>query len=316
MKLSMNAVAIGILETLIAAACTGIDARPPYTGLPAQTPTGTQYGLSACTKSLQQVRSGIVEPRAYIREMELCLPEAAHAKSSGTLKGVIYEPSDQELETLLKQLFFEAGANEQEVPVLTQASLNGYKTIREATQPHGMLIPNLAGFFGMEIPSYVVFTERMLQLPQIKSDSDVRIQFIHELQHIEDWYNGVTMGDIYLDAETAMGKLGDDFLQGIFELRAHYRALESILTEFHEKGSTSISPQLFYAESRNYHQYWDFLQNYRATGLEIEVRARQLRQSSGIVPERNNAGLVLIHSTLFGEKITLTASDRPPSGKP
>ncbi|MDI6721305.1 MAG: hypothetical protein QMD85_02870, partial [Candidatus Aenigmarchaeota archaeon] len=111
-----------------------------------------------CKSSVYQVRSGIIKPEAYFQDLEHCLPDVIEAKKSGILKGILYNPSDEKLQVLLREMFF----GRTDVDALVQSSLAAYKGARG--EEVGTLIPEILGTFGQKFPLYLVLKEELFSV--------------------------------------------------------------------------------------------------------------------------------------------------------
>lgn len=254
----------------------------------------------ACTSTLAQVRAGIVSPQDYLNERIMCLPEVVESKNSGMLKGFIYQPSDEYLDTLLRGLFFGRVGDGQELQYLVQSIINSYKTIRG--KELGAIIPGIIGVFGQGIPIYVAFEKELISSTEINNDADVRSVIRHELQHVKDWYKCITLGEVHLSYDTISSTtFRINFLEQLMEVRGIYIELEDIFRESVKTGRVSVSPQWFGGQASNYAEHYQFIKNEPITDLERRVSQLQIEESKGITPEiRKNQ--IIIEFNLFGKR--------------
>jgi len=274
------------------------------------TPGITQTVASSpqCTLNFHQVKAGSISPRAYLSEMEHCLPEAADAHASGMLGGFLYQPSDSELEQVLTGLF--SGRPEEEVQAIVQANIDSYNELEGDAA--GTILPAIAGAFGQGTPVYVAFKEKLFSSPQINNDADVRSIIIHEVQHVKDWYAGIDLPGMHLSYNTISPEtISKDFLEHLLEFRAVYAELEDIFRERVDTGSSPVSPEWFGSRAEDYFLYWTFIEKRPTTELETRIREAQLGQYQGIVPEIRE-GELLIKFDLFGKQDVLYLKQRSP----
>jgi len=253
-----------------------------------------------CNLSLKQVKLGTVSPEDYLQGRDRCLPEVIEAKNSGMLKGFLYNPSNEELEKLLGDVFSERTSDSERLERLVQSSIESYKSIEG--DEVGTIIPGIVGVFGEKVPSYVVFREEFFSSPAINNDADVRSIVNHELQHVKDWYEGISLNDIHLSYDTIYpGTLRIEFLQQLMELRAVYAELEDIFDKKVNTDSVSVSQEWLGSQAANYFTYWDSIVKYPTTDLEKRVRELQFEQFKGITP-KVEGDQILITFNLFGKQ--------------
>tara|TARA_B100000315_G_C14573351_1_gene586724 strand:+ start:1551 stop:2522 length:972 start_codon:yes stop_codon:yes gene_type:complete len=267
---------------------------------PANTPIkqGIETILSA---DYSRVMSGLVSPRDYLNDLSGRIAEVKDAQNSGMLTRIIYEPTNKELELLLNESLSGIAEDAQELKSLVQSSIESYQNSDGGDA--AVIIPGIVGTFGQKIPINLAIVETLFSSSSINNDADV-ISIIkhHELKHIEDWYDGITLDNIHLSYDNlSQGTLTIDFLSNLMELRGIYAELEVAFKEIVETGKFSISPQWFGSQAVNYSQYWKFLEEYQATDLEKEVRENQFEQFKGIKP-KVGADKISIQFDLFGKK--------------
>lgn len=261
----------------------------------------TESDYSNCALSLYQVKSGAVSPYDYIQERQQCLPELVVARKSGMLKDIIYNPSDNELKSLLRESLYSLTDNPQELQAWIRWEIENYKNRTE--KKIGTVFPGIIGVFGKKIPLYVAFTEELFDSPLINNDADVRSVVKHELKHVEDWYNGITLNDIHLSYDTISSrKIRLDFLEQLMELRAYYKELEDVFRENIETGGISVSKSWLGSQAGNYNMYWSFLAGYHVSDLERKLRELQFEQFQGIIPEEKGDKLLMKFNLFGGQK--------------
>lgn len=267
---------------------------------PLSQPTEAREVQVRCdSMSLDQVKMGVIKPQDYLNTQYNCLPDVIKAEKSGLLKGIIYQPSDRELEAILRELLSTRTNDEQELQYLVRSSIDSYKSPKGHV---GIIIPGIIGFFGQELPIYIGFTETLFSSPAVKNDADVRSIIKHEVKHAEDWHNGIELGNIHLNYNTISPETFSlKFLEQLMELRAVYGELEDLFREKVETGKTSISPEWFASQANNYTQHFNYIKNSTTTELEKKVRDLQLKEFVGITPE-TASDYLLLRFNLFGKQ--------------
>lgn len=252
--------------------------------------------------SINQVRMGIIKPQEYL-QMQNCLPEVAKAEKIGLLKGLLYQPSDQELETILRELFLPRSDDEQSLQSLVTSSMDSYKGA--TGEDVAVMVPGIIGIFGQKVPVYIVFTEELFASASVRNDADVKSILVkHELQHVKDFYHGITLGNIHLSYDTISPKtLRIEFLRELMELRATYAELEAVFKERAGTGNASVSPEWFASVASNYSNFFTYIKENAATDLEMQVGHFQLQEFRGITPKATN-GDILLKFDLFGKQDT------------
>lgn len=280
----------------MAMACDSDQKPTPITQI---TPTS----LAECNlTSLDRVKKGLIKPQEYIQSQYKCLPEVIQAEKSGILKGFLYEPSDSELEARLREIFSSRTDSEEALQYFVKSSVDGYNSTKAKGHAAGILVPGIVGIFGEGIPMYVAFTEELSSSPSIKNEADIRSIIKHELQHVEDEYNGITLGDIHLSYNTiSQETFSLAFLEELMELRAVYKELEAAFKEKVETGKVSISPEWFGSQAANYSKHFDYIDKSAKTPLEKRVRELQLKEFKGITPQTKTDSIV-IKFNLFGKQ--------------
>lgn len=245
---------------------------------------------------LNQVRLRALPAIDYIQECANEIPGIAEAEKSGMLKGFLYEPSEDELKGLIKNSLAETIDNELDIYYIVHESIEAYKQ-----KPVATVVPTSSRIWLDRIPLYILFTDWLLSSPVIKNDADVKSVIRHELQHIEDSYNGITLGGMLLsDYQLSPNTFGPMFYYALSELRADYRQLEDVLKERFEKGRVGISLELFVDVATNYAKNWQFIRG-AFSDLEREIRMFQFIEFKGIVPKRKD-NMLILRFNLFGKQ--------------
>lgn len=286
---------------LSVAAIAILNACDSGSNIPTSKPTAENRIKTECdSMSLDQVKKDIIKPQDYLNAQYKCLPEVIKAEESGLLKGIIYQPSDRELEAILRELFSSRANDEQALQYFVRSSIDSYKSPKGHV---GVIVPGIIGVFGEKLPIYIGVTETLFSSPAIENDADVRSIIKHEEKHAEDWYKGITLGDIHLDYDTISPETFSlKFLEQLMELRAVYGELEDAFREKVQTGKAYISPAWFASEASNYMQHFNYVKNSAKTDLEKKVRDFQLKDFAGITPEIATNDRFLLRFNLFGKQ--------------
>ena len=258
-----------------------------------------------CTLRFKNVASGKVLPQDYLDERFRCMPEVQRAYKSGMLKGFLYKPSNEQLEDVLRDLLSSRLKNKEELKYFIESFIDFYNNrMAESSVPEAITIPGFSNLLGQRIPQYISFEDDidMFTPPAYNNDADVSDLIRHELKHVKDAYNGITLGNIHLTKDMLSSKeLGAEFLKHLLELRAEYNTLSGIFEEIVKKGKHSVSKEHLFAKAVNYAGHRHYIKNKANTDLEQKVRDLQLKESKGLIPKiMENKGI--IYFDLFGAK--------------
>ena len=205
-----------------------------------------------CPSNLSQIKDHKELHEDYLIRAVRCLPEFTAAKDSGMLKGFLYDPSDKKLEISLEELFSQIARDGGELKVLVQRGIANYKGRHPDTA--AMLSAGIVSLFGHNVASYIIFTQRLFSHSSVKNDADVISLFKHDLKHVEDYYKGITLGNMHLSSNQILAdELRVDFYKNLMELRAEYTELRNAFKERVDFGRTSISPKWFGFKMGNYY---------------------------------------------------------------
>ncbi|MEK6946379.1 MAG: hypothetical protein AABX32_02125 [Nanoarchaeota archaeon] len=264
-----------------------------------------QYSQSlsaACTPNLRQVRNGAIHPMEYLSEKERCMPEIIAAKRSGELGGILYEPTDQEVEAVLRQSISKKIQDPDRIAQLVRANMESYLTDKSKERIIAKITPSVKAVFGEGHPHYIIITGNLTGFEGIVNDEDVHSVLRHELEHITDYYHGIRFGDMRLSFSTLMGKpVSADFMHHLLEVRATYKELKSAFYQKINQGKSLVSPRWLGHQSRYYTESWNYLKQNAQSDVEREISKLQLDEVKGIMPEMSNGALYLTFN-LFGKK--------------
>lgn len=282
---------------VIATACSSADQKS--NSLP--TPIRISSAAECNSVNLDQVKIGTIKPKDYLQTQFECFPKVKEAKNSGVLKGFLYQPSDQEQETILRTLYSTRTTDEQTLQHLIRSEIDNYKNLKGGHV--GSIMPSNVSIFGQKVPLYIIFKGELFTSPAIKNNADVAsIAEYHERQHAEDWHNGITLDNIHLAYHTISPETFSlTFLEQLMELRATYRELEAAFKDKVETGKISISSEWFTSQSVNYSRHYSHVKQNAITDLEKRVRDLQLQEFRGITPEIT-ADSIIVKFDLFGKR--------------
>lgn len=252
--------------------------------------------------TLEQVKIGKVLPQNYFQNKTKNLPQVLEYKRSGMLRDVIYEPIESQIQDILENLFLNKAFDKKQFIDLVRDGMNNYRNARDKKSNLAYIIPIILFTFGQKIPMYIIIKRELFNSKLINNDADVKSAMKHELNHVEDWYNGIRIRDLYIAYYSISPEtFRIEFLENLMELRSEYIELEEIFKETVETGKSSVSINWFYSRAANYLKHWNFISKNPTTDLEKRTRDLQLKEFDGIIPEESNND-ILIKFNLFGEK--------------
>jgi len=246
--------------------------------------------------TLDDVKSGKASPESYLSQKFKAFPELAGARGSGILKGFMYEPSGDELRSKMHELLEYRTSNEETLKRLIEITMEDYDLL-ESKGWIASIFPGIVHVFGKEVPHYIACNEKLFDNRVINKDEDVRALLgKHMIRHVEDFYDGITLGlgDLYLSIDEIKAEnFGLENLISLMELRASHDILEDVFKGYFEKKSVSISEDLFLSEADNYIKYWKSLEEKARTDLEKRARDLQFGEFWRLEPKRVNGGFSL-----------------------
>lgn len=236
-----------------------------------------------CTFTIEQVRKGQISPVDYLREKSRCLPELAEALNNGTLLGIGYESSPEQIETQMRKLL-SGRVDESSINYWVRAALSGGFDAPARTYP---------GIVGSKIPNVIDFTRNLFFNEYIINDADVEHVIKHELKHARDFYYGIRLSNFVIDYRLLLrGLIRMEFYHRIKEMRADYEDLANMFKEYVE-GRSSVSKKYNDIVGLRYARDLSFVKGYPANATERKVRDLQLAELKGIIPEKADDGVIL-----------------------
>jgi len=260
--------------------------------------------------TVDDVYAGTVDPEVYLTELSSHSLSVHKAKSDGILMDILYNPSDEDLRTILTT-YFEERTRGADVESLVRDGIDTYNVVLDFKLLASGAVPTVLGMFGMRQPTYVVLPEEFFNEDIIKSDSDVQSAIGHELRHNADWYNGILLGDFHLTFNTMSRHTIDlEFFNSLFELRAHYGDLRDAFRQATETGESPISNELMTNYGANYVINWNNVKDTPDTALERTLSERQLKEFSGIVvrEDPDSPNIHTIHFDLFDKQLSYSVT--------
>jgi len=298
----------GLFGATALTACTYDQEKPPLetTSVPQQENSLGDIVLKAPTYTISDVRSGRIDARTYLNSLANSMPEVVQAKDEGRLIDILYNPSDEELETLFTEYFSERTGSEEALKHFVTVSMTAYKKTADMGNLGLGAVPGIFGLFAVQQPFYLVLTDAFVS-SYLQNDADVRSLINHELQHNKDMYAGVQLGDIHLTQITVNAdSMSEDYFENLLELRAYYQNLKDVFKERITSGTVSISPVWFSSIGTRYHEHWHYIKDSASTTLEKTVRDRQIEEFSGVDPVTVDAETFALRFHLFGKQDTIT----------
>ncbi|MBN2042588.1 MAG: hypothetical protein JW754_02170 [Candidatus Aenigmarchaeota archaeon] len=258
--------------------------------------------------TMEDVRSGMISPEKYLEEKENSLPGAAKAKQDGPLRGIVYEPTEQELAEMMTEIYTKKGLSDQQVKSMTGYEVGQYGEIK-MRNPICIMRPGAVPSFGTRTPVYLCVTENLFSDDMVSGDGDAdSILGIHEMKHAMDWYFGIMLGMTHLSHDSVKpGRLKLEFFNNLAELRAVYDELEDAFRNRVFYGKNSISENWLKSQGQNYNRHWTHIDQNAETDLEKRVRKLQFGESRAIRPEKHG-DMFAIRFNLFGRNDVLQFS--------
>lgn len=249
--------------------------------------------------TISNVRNGLVTPGAYIREITYSMSEIARKKSSGMLQYILYNPTDDEVSQAVRESMIGRGYAGDAIEDVVYVSLDAYHETQNDARNVATVTPATVEIFGSHIPMHVIFNENFAD--HVESDEEFRMHTRHELVHVEDFYNGITLGNFHITGNQP--EISPEFIKNIGELRAtHYTSMQ-MYELFRGRGTFPVSKNYFGHETSKYASYWKMMKR-GGTKTETMLAELQLAEFSDMVPEEIGNRQVKITFDVMGEKQT------------
>jgi hypothetical protein len=161
--------------------------------------------------------------------------------NSGKLLGLLFEPSEQEVRQQFTQVYGKKGFSTVEISDLIQV------TLENQTEVSGFALAEISStnmnYFGRQVPVFIVVNAFAVGNPAIRNDYDVRGDMAHELKHVEDWYDGISFGDLKVNSSSLIeNAVSIDWVLALLELRADYEVLSLIDLYGKKETATFLTP--------------------------------------------------------------------------
>ena len=264
--------------------------------------------------TISNVRNGLISPDQYFNYQLSEIPEAAKAKSSGMLQGILFNPSDQELRTDLRRAYQQRTSSELDLNRIINSDIEGYRNVLRIGGL-ATVTGSDAGLIGNPIARYILVNGAILKSPKIQKDADVQSALRHELEHINDFYNGVQFGRVILSSNNA-DNFSPEFFGALSELRATYTELREIYRKMLQSGlplGSGFPSEKVLPVSRVYFETKIFeyvvclinLEKSAKNSFEKEVHGLQFRAFRDIWFDYKDANSINFHLDLFGTKYSV-----------
>lgn len=257
---------------------------------------GHQEGTPRCVYNITQVKSGHVPPQDYLRDREKCSFYALEAKREGVLSGFVYDPSDSQLESMMR-ISISKAFSDHELDNLVRREVHHYNLIRNyggRDELTGLVIvgalatffPQRIEVFGKPLPRYLIFTRHFFNNTTVNNDADVDSTIAHELQHVSDFYTGAFLRNYINSYDGSSTHFREQFLGELLELRATYRQLKDVVTEMITSGHYLVSENTLGTIAGDYYSHRTFIESFPQSDFEREISRKQLGEFSDIIPTR------------------------------
>ncbi len=250
--------------------------------------------------TIKDVRAGSVEPSIYVSQMSSSMPEIRDAKKDGILKDVMYSPSEEEIRQTTIEAMANMGYDQNVARSSADVALDAYLTVKKGDGDRATILPGVNLLFGAHSPMYMVFLEGFAG--NIETDEEFRMTARHELRHIKDFYNGITLGNFDITG-TSPG-VDSEFITNLGELRATHDTSLAIYRAFKTAGRLPVTPGYFGREMDRYALYWKLVKT-GSTSTESMLADLQLVEFSDITPEELVDGTVKMTFNVSGKKESL-----------
>lgn len=249
--------------------------------------------------TFNQVASGSVTPSQYLQELFDTMPEVQKCRSSGVLKGILYDPSEKEFRELFANSYEHRSYGSLSFEEMLKRSERCFK---DANNDRDAPAFTTSPTFGTEIPRYIIFKKGSLSGDFLmENDEDVRGIVSHELQHVEDLYNGITLGNIHVDYQSLRKKdVRIEFLNSFAEFRAYGKQIKSFAESLGKTGKCSESQQYIMHTCLNYLDFRNKLDKFPANTVENDLRNMQFEEFSDIAMLETDEQYLL--TAMYGSK--------------
>ena len=266
----------------------------------------------SCGIGLSAVRSGRSTPEAYLDDKTRCVPEIVSEMASGRLKGLIFAPSDAEIERIARTQLSPHVNSPRALNSLVTSVINEYSSYLKqpdpvlGTHPLANVFPLQIGLIGGGLAAYIIILPEFFRSKYLIADGDGISILRHELKHVKDLFQGIQLGNDKISInEVSNGNISPKFLRYIVELRGYYTELynwfESKVKLKQVPTSTDFLGQVVGAYSR----MREYVQNEPKTPFERRIGQTQLKETSGVSTKRNG-NVISLNCDLFRVKEAFT----------
>ncbi len=151
-------------------------------------------------------------------------------KNAGIIKGIIYNPSKQELSTLASNIFSQVKSKDTfllKAGDLGECVSNAVKRMSSLDSFSVSIFPLPSPVaYGNQVPRYIIFGKDFPLCFENKNEYDLQAVVKHELVHVLDAYFGIP-----IKTTSKRGFLKEEVLIPLGEVRADYYILKEILKE-------------------------------------------------------------------------------------
>jgi hypothetical protein len=268
-----------------------------------ESPSGNVEDAS-CGLEFSQVAGDSSRAAAYFAERSACDSALRRTKASGKLLGLLFDPSEKTLTEEFTRAYGGRGFTTLETAGFIDATLAGLgKTESIALAEISSIRMD---YFARGTPVFILLHRLLVSSTYVRNDHDMQGIFAHELQHVDDWHDGLDIRGVKLDSKSlADASISADWLIPLMELRADYKVLTLVYKDRVEFDSAAYSFEWFASQAPNYMLHWNAVSDLARTDLEMKVAGLQKTEFAGMVPELKGDSLFL-HYDLYGRKETAT----------
>lgn len=187
--------------------------------------------------TLEEVRTGKADPKQYLKQLEEEL-----VKDRSGFVGFIYEPTEEEIEQLLRNSLARVLGKTKLEGVLEIEMVSVRKMMNEDST--GAFVPLSYLRVSQKVKRYVVVKKELFEHEHMKNEDYVKGTLKHELVHIKDFYKGIQINGVDLFEAVRKGKINLEFVGGVMEARAYYSELKNIVESEKQPDVTQVKGYL------------------------------------------------------------------------
>lgn len=186
--------------------------------------------------TLAEVRAGFKDPQDYVKQLEREL-----VKDRSGLEKFLYEPTEQEMEDLLRENLRETAVDSEDLENLLRHQMGYFRFSMKSRDNAAFVIPTHPRTVGKK--RFVVVRKLLTDREESSTitEGDLKNKLNHELSHIADYQDGIIVNGVDLFKAVQQGAITKRFLMVVGEARAYHKQLEEILESRARGDETTFS---------------------------------------------------------------------------